>query len=592
MRIVHSFEVIIEIMDVNDCIPRFFDLLQPHFINVSENAAVPTPVLRLQPTDRDKGANGTTHFDIASGNEENYFMIDVPEGETPESTTNRIMFLVRDLNFEDLPNDPVFRLTINISDMGSPPLIFQQHISLTVLNLEDTPPTFETTSYVFNVTENSPVGNHEENMFGQVIAGSDQSSSHIFYSLCQNCVREPQNIGEIVGVDEFTGGLYLKVPIDYEDISLLMFEVAASNPSTRQMQTTSVRVDVINVNEHAPYFACNRNTFDSSADCGGSANVNGLVLFMEENSEISVGRSLQLKVVDNDSTTEFKRIVRPIRDEIEPASSPFGVNKLALGDTIDRITFTLSSPLDREATPTVTFTLMIENEVEPALGSNTTITIHILDINDNAPNFTQTLYEGSVFEGSPVGVEILSVEANDPDLGRNRTVIYSITHVREETARKWFEIDSNTGTISVSSPGIEYLSVVNGTITLIVTASDNGTSPLNTSTTVVIHVLPSATFILGSYQEYSGSEFNLLDESDTSLYFEFRTSELSGLLVYQASEGSEEVLSVEVRDGKVVVQFGNFMTMSDRNVSMDHWHAIHVQRTNQVSDIDVTCALL
>ncbi len=566
--------VIIEVTDENDCIPFFFGLRQPHQINVTENAAIPTPLLNLQPTDGDEGANGATVFSITSGNEDEYFRIRVPEGETESSTTNRILFLVRELNFEELQSD-TFSLTIALSDLGSMPHSVEQHIHIRVVDLEDEPPTFETTSYVFNVTENSPVGYH----FAFVQAGSDQTTGNVFYSFCTTCNKDPENVDNIIGVDISTGGLFLKVPVDFEMLSLLRFEITASNPITRGTQTTNVQVEIIDVNEHSPYFQC----FGGSLDCRES--VNGSVYSMDESFN-NTARLLILQVADDDPTQEFKKINdTSLLLETDPPDSPFNVTYKRLGFSFDLVRIDLSGPLDRETAHVITFTLSVENQAVPSLRSETTITFNILDVNDNVPNFTQELYEGSIFEGSPVGVELFRVDARDPDFGENGTVTYSLTNVQEEAARDWFHVSPENGMVSVNSSDIDYLAV-SGTVTLTITASDQGETPLNSSVTAVITILPSSTFIAGSYQEYSDSDFNLLDGTSPNFYIEFRTLTREGLLAYQRNSNGD-LFAVEVEDGGVVVRSGGSVIKSrDYDVSNDHWHAVHVERgTNQVSTL-------
>lgn len=569
----------IEILDLNDCTPHFFGLSQPHHLEVLENVALPTPLLLLQPTDQDKGMNGTTQFTITSGNEDGFFNIALAEGDTEESTTNRILFLVNMLNFEALSNSGIFNLTITINDMAVEPLTLEQHINIQVTNLEDEPPTFIMTSYVFSITENHPVGN-SEGAFAQVSAGSDQSDGHVFYNICRNCVA-----GDFFGVNQVSGVLFLKTPLDFESLQSpkFMFEIEASNRNTRQIQTTVVTVDVIDVNEHPPYFVCRQERdkyVQASYSCGSRQNVNNSELYIEENSTPMF--LFVFYVADDDRTAEFGAINRTsVGYRIVPEDNPFEVGFGAIF-TLDNAHMSINGILDRELTPNFSVTLTVENLVQPTLRSDTTITVRVLDVNDNAPEFTQSEYKGNVFEGSPEEMVVLRVQADDPDEEENGTVTYSISGVSEEVARDWFQILPADGTISVrNGSSLDYLRLGDGgSVTLAITASDNGMEQMSSLATVTISILPSATFIPGSYQEYSSAEFNVLADSSASFYLEFRSSEGSGLLAYQMSSDGA-VFSVELQEGSVVASLGESqMANGDADVSSDVWHFVHVQWTN------------
>ncbi|KAL2090897.1 hypothetical protein ACEWY4_013160 [Coilia grayii] len=87
------------------------------------------------------------------------------------------------------------------------------------------------------------------------------------------------------------------------------------------------------------------------------------------------------------------------------------------------------------------------------LSGSTTVTIVITDVNDNAPSFSQKLYQFSVSEGAAVGTPIGSVIANDADMGDNTDMSYFIT---EGEDGKLFKITTDAQTqeavISIKEP--------------------------------------------------------------------------------------------------------------------------------------------
>ena len=75
--------------------------------------------------------------------------------------------------------------------------------------------------------------------------------------------------------------------------------------------------------------------------------------------------------------------------------------------------------------------------------------IHIEDINDHAPRFTQKYYETTMSENYPVGASVTSVSASDPDIGANAKMTYTL----KEQDRTYFYMTSveatNTGVLKV-----------------------------------------------------------------------------------------------------------------------------------------------
>lgn len=83
-------------------------------------------------------------------------------------------------------------------------------------------------------------------------------------------------------------------------------------------------------------------------------------------------------------------------------------------------------------------------------------TVQILDVNDNAPQFTRSTYETSISRGSPIGSSVLSVLAEDGDSTMNAQITYSL--LPDETST--FEHRSDVEFFQIENP-------TSGEITLI-----------------------------------------------------------------------------------------------------------------------------
>lgn len=111
----------------------------------------------------------------------------------------------------------------------------------------------------------------------------------------------------------------------------------------------------------------------------------------------------------------------------------------------------------------------------------TKVTINILDVNDQAPQFILPTYEATVLESSSVGTSVLQVQAFDGDYGSNAAINYSIATGNLDSV---FGIEPTLGyiyltkTISFREQPEYYL---------LVRATDNGVPSL--SSTANVHVL-------------------------------------------------------------------------------------------------------
>ncbi|XP_062985820.1 cadherin-9 isoform X4 [Elgaria multicarinata webbii] len=60
------------------------------------------------------------------------------------------------------------------------------------------------------------------------------------------------------------------------------------------------------------------------------------------------------------------------------------------------------------------------------LSGTTTVNITLTDVNDNPPRFPQSTYQFSSLESAPLGTSLGRIKANDPDVGENAEIEYSV----------------------------------------------------------------------------------------------------------------------------------------------------------------------
>ncbi|PWA28609.1 hypothetical protein CCH79_00021142, partial [Gambusia affinis] len=83
------------------------------------------------------------------------------------------------------------------------------------------------------------------------------------------------------------------------------------------------------------------------------------------------------------------------------------------------------------------------------------VIVNVLDINDNAPVFSQTLYKARVYENVKLGTPIIRLNATDLDAGKNGHVTYSFSEVGRGKQTELFEINEDTGTVT-NKKNIDY----------------------------------------------------------------------------------------------------------------------------------------
>jgi len=532
----------IEILDLNDQVPGFLGFTQPFRINLTESITTGSLITTFRPTDNDNGLNGTTRINITAGNEGGYFELRVPATST-EITEIRDLFIVEDLNYNDIPGG-MFNLSVEIRDMGNPSNSFVQTVLIFISNEQDEAPEFVLSTYTLNVREDHMLG--PDHIFGSVTA---TGSLNIKYKI--------KNDNSYVGIVSQTGDLYLKIAVLPRTITL---SVTAINTLTQEDTTVVVMVIITEVINEVVHFRCALNPITRRL-CPQNE-LNGTTFTVPED---IASRSLVLLEAETEASLLHVNLA------LDPPDAP-----LILRGSFPIYTIFNNGSLDREQSQSITVKLRnADNHAQVYL----MIRFLVTDVNDNPPVFASHSYSTVAFEGSPVGRQLGQVEATDADVGESGSVSYSIAAVDKEVASSWFTIAPDTGIIRINSTAADY-AVVEGSVTLNVTATDNGTEPLSSSVSVTISTVLATSFSLNSYLEFFFSQaVNLLDKTSQDVYLEVLPQEDSGMLLYQ-QDLSGNIFSVSYQGEVVLVQLGGVVKNQTVDVARD-WVGIHLQMTHQ-----------
>lgn len=539
------FETIeVKVLDINDNKPRFNELDEVYTIDIPENFEVPNVVVRLDLVDRDNGENGTADFYIAKGNEEQFFYIGFPlDQPASEHNVNRqMLYFNRTVDYE---THQQFNLTIEARDKGTPRQSFAQIIVINILNVNDEPPAFIISNFTFLLSQTHPIG--PDHSFGNVSAlDSDSDSINITYTLGENVPPRPKNTYDYIDINATSGELFLKKKVSsFEVGSILVFSVGVQDTVLDVVDSTQVYVTITDGNNDRP-----------------SIRRFGPNTVLENNKEDIIVSFL----IEDEDGIDKKRTEIDIQPPSINASTIVDFRNPLLLLTF--ITFTINESLDREQVQNVNISLTVYDKGNPPFNRTENITLEILDENDNSPNFTQVVYYSVIGEGAPLGKTVTTVKADDPDYAENGSVSYAITSVSPLSAQQWFDIDPVTGIIQVNATP-DYK--VTESVTLYITASDNGSIPRLGNATVEIKISPAVTFEPRSYQEHYSPNSKIKDAS--KIYFEFRTSQENGLLIAEETEENDFFI-VEIEDGMLKCRLPHYSLNTTANVSNNQWTSV------------------
>lgn len=163
-------------------------------------------------------------------------------------------------------------------------------------------------------------------------------------------------------------------------------------------------------------------------------------------------------------------------------------------------TLVLKHELDYETLKNFTIVLRAQDQGVPPKYSDTTLTIFVLDADDQNPKFNQDVYQGS-FQGDSIPSKVIfhpeSIRAIDQDSGLNASLVYSIVPSSQST---FFTIDPKTAELRIAK---RFNS--SNTVTLVVKATQSDNADRYALTTVILSQPHStsnekAAFIRPSYR--------------------------------------------------------------------------------------------
>jgi hypothetical protein len=215
-------------------------------------------------------------------------------------------------------------------------------------------------------------------------------------------------------------------------------------------------------------------------------------------SEVTVVGSVvmqNIRAIDEDQLGPFSTV----EYSVEPG--PFS-HLLRFSSQLEG-TLVLSAPVDYETLPKFWVTIRAQDQGNPPNSATTTVTVNVMDSDDQNPRFVDDKYTATLPDFQRAGEQLVisprPIQAEDPDAGIRSPIIYSFNSESKENS--FFTIDPKFGDVILKKP---LMPTINLPLTLVVRATqvDNRDRYALTTLTVLNRrqlVLPDIRFVKSNY---------------------------------------------------------------------------------------------
>ncbi|XP_050572625.1 LOW QUALITY PROTEIN: protocadherin alpha-2-like, partial [Cygnus atratus] len=267
-----------------------------------------------------------------------------------------------------------------------------------------------------------------------------------------------------VEVSGASGALVVSSRLDREELCgksapcALRLEVLLERP----LRVFHVEVEVTDINDNAPLFPAplvNLSLPENRLPVPGFP--------LEGASDADIGANAQLSYT------------------LSP-SEHFALDVKSSDDGRKSLFLVLTKGLDRESLAEHRLLLTASDGGRPSLTGTVELVVSVLDANDNAPQFNQSVYKVRLLENAAEGTLVAQVSATDPDEGINHEFSFSIVSSVPAAKRDVFGIDPQTGEIRLQGT-LDFEEV--RFYELQIEARDKGVPPLSGHCSVELEVL-------------------------------------------------------------------------------------------------------
>ncbi|XP_029969036.1 protocadherin gamma-A1-like [Salarias fasciatus] len=433
-------QITVEVTDINDHSPTFKKSNLK--FEISESALTGARFSLASADDRDVGINGLREYFIS---ENDNFVL--RQNSNSDGKKYAEMVLQKPLDRE---TNSYLSLKLIAVDGGTPQRSGTVNIDITVLDVNDNAPVFNQSVYKATVMENAPRGTYIT-----TVNASDAdfgSNSIVTYSFSDL----NSGIGDFFTIDGKNGKISVTGDIDFEKDKKFELRIDAIDQGGLT-DSSKVIIEVTDVNDNAPSISVMSFTSPLSED-----SPSGTTIGIINVKDIDSGENGQVNC-RTEGNAHFK-----IKSNLR-----------------NYYTLITDTVLDRERVSEYNISVVATDSGLPPFSAKKVFNLKISDVNDNAPVFSQSIYNAFVTENNSPGVSVLTLRAKDPDENQNARISYILeeTTVVGSPISSHISVNAESGVVhAVRSFDYEQIKQ----LVFVVRAQDGGSPPLSSNVTVKI----------------------------------------------------------------------------------------------------------
>ncbi|XP_041929699.1 protocadherin alpha-C2-like isoform X11 [Alosa sapidissima] len=443
---VRMFNIELEILDINDNEPHF--RRDTMHLDISESTPVGERFSLNNAVDPDVGSNSIKTYYLS---ESEHFNIEIQSGRDGSKFTDLILKKPLDREKQNIHN-----LILTAVDGGVPARSGTASIVVQVLDTNDNAPQFDKESYTITLSENSPIGSLVVKLNATDLDEGSNSDITYLFSLYTS-----EKTQQTFSLNPDNGEIRVKDMVNYEDFKMYDMEIIAKDKAANSLSgQCKLTILITDMNDNHPEISVK--SFQST---------------IKENVEVDTVIAV-VSVSDKDSGENGVVDIK-INDNL-----PF-----ALRESADNyFELVVSTLLDRERVPEYDITFTVTDRGTPQLSDNETITVELLDVNDNVPRFNQTFFTIPVTENNAPGALLAALTAVDPDLYENQYLVYFIIEkeIANTSMSMLFSINPENGNLYALKT-FDY--EIEKEFLFHIEARDSGVPPLSSNVTVHIIIM-------------------------------------------------------------------------------------------------------
>ncbi|XP_016147488.1 protocadherin Fat 1 [Sinocyclocheilus grahami] len=395
---------------------------------VPEDALVGRQILQVSATDADIQSNAEITYQLSGSGAES-FTIDAKTGA------------VRTLVTLDREMTDVFNLTVRAMDGGN--RFCQASVFITVDDVNDNAPKFTSDQHHISIFHNTQPGTYVARL--EAFDADIGMNGKIRYTF-------EDSAGGLFTVEESSGIISLERSLDRQTKATHVLRIRATDHGSphRLSSLSSVVVTVLDANDHPLAFEHREYVSTLPED-------------------VTIGTKLLNVFAASRDREMSSQTTYSITSGNEQGA--FRIDSQT-GDIF------VMEPLDYEVSPQHYLTVKATARGKESLSDIATVTVHLLDINDNSPVFSQKIYSAVVSEDTKLESTVLTVLANDFDGPLNNRIRYSIENNNQTCP---FIMDAVSGELRLAHQ-LDREKVASYMLTVL--ASDSGNPPKSDSAAI------------------------------------------------------------------------------------------------------------